>query len=218
LLNNQDYLYHPFNAHWPGYSIMKKIFFILLTLLTSSAQAEVFKCQLKSGKTVYQSTPCESSVKQKTIEIQKIDPRKVAEEEAKLKAWKEDFAKREAERAKAEKELQAERDRKASVEALKRSAEYQQQQAYEAKRQADALERQNMLGPYLQYQFPPYYPTYQSIPTFPPFQSFPAYPPVVAPHQHNFKERTQQPEQAEMKPGKDRDDDSGRKKFIFKLR
>ena len=124
---------------------MKKIFFILLTLLTSSAHAaEVFKCQLKSGKTVYQSTPCESSVKQKAIEIQKIDPRKVAEEEAKLKAWKEDFAKREAERIKAEKEHQAELDRKASVEALKRSAEYQQQQANEAKRQADALERQNM--------------------------------------------------------------------------
>ncbi|WP_333875188.1 DUF4124 domain-containing protein [Methylobacter sp.] len=170
---------------------MKKIFFILLILLTASAQAEVFKCQLKSGKTVYQSTPCESAVKQKKIEIQKVDPRKVAEEAAKLKAWEEDFAKREAERAETEKELQAEQDRKASIEALQRSAEYQQQQAYEAKRQADALERQNMSGP-LQYQFPSYYPTYQSVPAFPLFQSFPAYPPVV-PHQHNFKDRTQQP-------------------------
>ncbi|MDO9269446.1 MAG: DUF4124 domain-containing protein [Methylobacter sp.] len=195
---------------------MKKIFFILLTLLTSSAQAEVFKCQLKSGKTVYQSTPCGSSVKQKTIEIQKIDPRKAAEEEAKLKAWKEDFAKRETERIKAEKEHQAELDRKASVEALKRSAEYQQQQAYEAKRQADALERQNMSAPYLQYQFPPYYPTYQSAPIF---QSFPAYPSVV-PHQHNIKERvfpdTRQPGQTEIKPGKDRYANPERKKFIFK--
>ncbi|MGZ5013311.1 MAG: DUF4124 domain-containing protein, partial [Methylobacter sp.] len=145
------------------YSIMKKIFFILLTLFTASVQAEeVFKCQLKSGKTVYQSTPCKSSVKQKAIEIQKTDPRKAAEEEAKLKAWEDDFAKREAERLKAEKEHQAELDRKSSVEALKRSAEYQQQQAIEAKRQADALERQNMRipYPYLQYQFPPYYPAY----------------------------------------------------------
>lgn len=199
---------------------MKKIFFIILTLLTSSAQAEVFKCLLKSGKTVYQSTPCESSVKQKTIKIQKIDPRKAAEEEAKLKAWKEDFSKREAERAKAEQELQAEKDRKASIEALKKSAEYQQQQAYEAKRQADALERQNVPGLYLQqYQFPPYYPGYQPIPTFPPFQqSFPAYPSVV-PHQHRFKGRNfknaQQSEQTETKPGKDKDNDSSRIQFLL---
>ena len=156
---------------------MKKIFFILLTLLTSSAQAaEVFKCQLKSGKTVYQSMPCESAVKQKTIEIQKTDPRKVAEEEAKLKAWKEDFAKREEERVKAEKEHQAELDRKASVEALKKSAEYEQQQAYEAKRQADALERQNM---------PIRIPAISistllsGLSTVPLPQSFPAYPSVV---------------------------------------
>ncbi|HEY8036558.1 MAG TPA: DUF4124 domain-containing protein [Methylobacter sp.] len=195
---------------------MKKIFFILLILLTASAQAaEVFKCQLKSGKTVYQSTPCRSSVKQKTIEIQKVDPRKVAEEEAKLKAWEKDFAKREAERTKAEQE-------QASIEALRKSAEYQRQQAYEAKRQADALERRNISGPYLQYQFPPYYPLYQSVPTFPSFQSFPAYPPVMPHHQHNFKERTftetQQSGQTGIKLDKDRDDDSNRKKFTFKLK
>lgn len=190
---------------------MKKIFFILLSLLISSAQAEVFKCQLKSGKTVYQSTPCESSEKQKTVPIQKVNPRKVAEEEAKLKAWEEDFAKREAERIKAENELRAEQDRKASVEALRRSAEYERQQAYEAKRQADALERRNIYGPsYLQY--PPYYLPYQSVPIFPPSQSFPAHPSTL-PHQHDFKKRTfkdaQQSERTDTKPGKDRDDDSG---------
>lgn len=199
---------------------MKKIFFILLILLTASAQAdEVFKCQLKSGKTVYQSTPCNSAVKQKTIEIQKTDPRKAAEEEAKLKAWKEDFAKREAERAKIEQELQAERDRKASLEALRRSAEYQRQQAYEAKRQADALEQQNMSGLYLPYQFSPYYPNYQSVPAFPLFQSFPAYPPAKPHHQHDFKKRTfpdtQDHEQTETRPG---NNDSGRKQFMFKVR
>jgi Skp family chaperone for outer membrane proteins len=196
---------------------MKKIFFILLTLFTASAQAaEVFKCHLKSGKTVYQSTPCKSSVKQKTIEIQKIDPRKVAEEEAKLKAWKEDFAQREAERLKAEKEHQAELDRKASVEALKKSAEYQQQQAIEAKRQADALERQNM-PPYLQYQFPPYYPAY---PLTPVPQSYPAYPPI-APQRHHtiIKERTiKAPPQTEIKPGEARYANPPPKKFIHPLK
>jgi len=199
---------------------MKKVFFILLALITASTQAaEVFKCQLKSGKTVYQSTPCKSSVKQKTIEIQKVDPRKAAEEEAKLKTWKEDFIKREAERLKAEKERQAELDRKASVEALKKSAEYQQQQAYEAKRQADALERQNIPAPYLQYQFPPYYPAYPSAPIP---QSFPVHPPVVPPHQHIIKEKTieniRRPQQTETEPGKNRYANPPPEKFIFKSR
>jgi Skp family chaperone for outer membrane proteins len=196
---------------------MKKIFFILLTLLTASTQAaEVFKCQLKSGKTVYQSTPCESSVKQKTVEIQKVDPRKAAEEEAKLKAWKEDFAKREAERAKAEQELQAEKDRKASVEALRKSAEYERQQAYEAKRQADALERQNITGPYLQ----PYYPLYQPVPAVPYFQSFPNYQPMLPPHQHTVKKRALpvplSPEQTRINPDKNNNDQPDHKKFTFK--
>jgi len=179
---NQDCLYHPIIANRYGHPIMKKVFFILLTLLTSSPHsAEVFKCQLKSGKTVYQSLPCESAVKQKAIEIQEPDPRKIAEEEAKLKAWEEDFAKREEARIKAEKEQQAELDRKASVEALKKSAEYQQQQAYEVKRQADALERQNMQIPYQQ-PFYPYYPSRIPLPPYPP------YPPHL-PYQHNIKEK-----------------------------
>ncbi|MGZ4978854.1 MAG: DUF4124 domain-containing protein [Methylobacter sp.] len=175
---------------------MKKIFFILLSLFIATVNAdEIFKCQLKSGKTVYQSTPCESAVKQKTIEIQKVDPRKAAEEAAKLKAWEADFAKREAARLEAEKELQAERDRKASVEALKRSAEYQQ-------RQTEILERQNMPSPYLQY---PYYPSYQS---------FPFYPSHI-PYPHTITD-TQRTERNEIKHGQDRDDDNDRRKFIFK--
>ncbi|WP_169624992.1 DUF4124 domain-containing protein [Methylobacter tundripaludum] len=186
---------------------MKKVFFILLSLLSSLAHTEVFKCQLKSGKMVYQSTPCESAVKQETIEIQKIDPRKVAEEEAKLKAWKEDFARREEARIKAEKELQAEQDRKASVEALKKSAEYQQQQAYKAKRQADALERQNMQIPYQQ-PFYPYYPSRIPLPPYPPH----------LPYQHNIKEKTFTDHQRSEQPGikHDKDNDNDGTKFLFK--
>lgn len=204
--DHPDYLYHRGNAYRSGYSIMKKVFFILLSLFSSSALTEVFKCQLKSGKMVYQSTPCESAVKQETIEIQKIDPRKVAEEEAKLKAWKEDFAKREAARIKAEQALQAERDRNASVEALKKSADYQQQQAYEAKRQADALERQNIQIPYQQ----PFYPYYPSRIPLPPYPSRP----------DHAKEKTftdtQRSEQTGLKLPKNSDDDSDRTKLIFK--
>jgi Skp family chaperone for outer membrane proteins len=190
---------------------MKKIFFILLSLLGSSAHAEVFKCRMESGKTVYQSIPCQSAVKQEAIEIQKPDPGKVAEAEAKLKAWQEDFAKREAARMEAEKERQAELDRKASVEALQKSAAYQKQQAYEAKRQADALERQNMQNLYQQTY--PYYPTYQAFPTYP-----------NRPHNHhNVKEKTatdsqQQPGQTEITSGEKTGNNSNRKKFIFQMK
>ena len=215
---NQDYLYPPANTYRYGYSIMKKAIFILLALFNATAHAdEVFKCQLKSGRTVYQATPCQSAEKQQTIEIEKSDPRKVAEAEAKLKAWKEDFAKREEARIKAEQELKAEQDRKASIEALQKSAEYQQQQAYEAKRQADALERQNMQSPYL----PQYFllPRYQSPPAFPAFQSIPAYPSAI-PHQHNVKESfftdKHQSEHAKHGKDRDRDNETGHTKFIFK--
>ncbi|WP_340124031.1 DUF4124 domain-containing protein [Methylobacter svalbardensis] len=176
---------------------MKIIFFILLPLLSLSAQAEVFKCQLPSGKTVYQSTPCKSAVKQQAIEIEKSDPRKVAEREAKLKTWKEDFAKREQARIKAEQERQAELDRKAAVEALKKSEGYQKQQAYEAKRWADALERQNMQPLYQPYQYFPSFPLYRFLPTYP------SYPYHVPHHRHNRKEKdvtdTHQSEQRELK-------------------
>ncbi|TAN65664.1 MAG: DUF4124 domain-containing protein [Methylobacter sp.] len=178
---------------------MKKLFFMLLILLASSVHAaEVFKCQLASGKTVYQSTPCQSAVKQQAIEIQDSDPHKVAEEEAKLKAWKEDFTARKEATIKAEKELQAERDRRASVEALQKSADYEQQQAFEEKRQADALEQQRMQSPALilpsyGYQAPPIYPSYTH-------------------HRHNIQGKTfpntQQPGQPEPTTGKNKDDNS----------
>jgi hypothetical protein len=163
---------------------MKHLFFSLWALLTVPAYADIFKCQLESGKTVYQPTPCQSAVKQQTIEIEKTDPRKTAEAEAKLKAWKEDFAIREEARINAEKEQQAERDRRASVEALEKSAEYQQQQAIEAKRQADALEQRNFLSPQI-FQLYPYYPNYQP-------QAHP---------QHNHFTDPRRPGQIELKSG-----------------
>jgi len=184
---------------------MKKIFFMLLALFSSSSHAEVFKCLLASGKTVYQSTPCQSAVKQEAIDIQKSDPRKVAEEEAKLKAWQEDFAKREEARIEAEKELQAELDRKAALDALQKNADYQRQQAYEAKRQADALEQRNMQSPYPQYQF---YPT-------PGYQSLPLYPSHL-PHRHHVKEKAYTPQSGPPGPDKGHDHGNGRAKIMFK--
>lgn len=132
---------------------MKILLFVLLTLSMALVHAdEVFKCQQKSGKTVYQSEPCGHAEKQQTIELPKIDPQKMAEEAAKLKAWEDDFAKREAERVRIEKEMQNEKDRKAALEALKQNAEFQRQQAIDAQRRAEESERQS-----LPYQFYPYY-------------------------------------------------------------
>lgn len=128
-ISNQGYLYHFSNASVQMLNYGKNIF--LLIMLTSVAHAEVFKCLLVSDKVVYQSAPCQSAVKQEIVEIKKSDPRKVAEAEANLKAWEEDFAKREAVRAKDEKELQAELYRKRL--------------------------QSKMPIPYQQYQFHPYY-------------------------------------------------------------
>lgn len=192
---------------------MKILFFMLLPLLSSSAGAEVFKCQLPSGKTIYQSMPCKSAAKQQAIEIVKSDPRKIAEREAKLKTWQEDFAQREQARIKVEQERQAELDRKASVEALKKSAEYQQQQAYQTKRQADALERQNMQLPYQQYQYFPSFPLYPSPPTYP------AYPYYAPNHQRNSRGETgtdtQQSEQGRLKNRINTAPDKSRSTFFF---
>jgi septin family protein len=107
---------------------MKKTAFIpvLLTAIISSTQAatyEVFKCQLASGKIVYQSLPCpKTAVKQKVVEIEKMDPRKAAEARQQLATWQAEYAAREAAAIQAKKERQQELDRQEAVNALKRSA------------------------------------------------------------------------------------------------
>ena len=166
---------------------MKRIMLILGFLLSSLAHAEVFKCQLESGKTAYQSKPCESAIKQEIIDIKKPDPAKVAEAEAKLKAWNENFAQREAARIEAEKALQVERNRQASVDALQKSAEYQRRQAIEAKRQADALEQQNRQPIYQAYPLYPYPGGYRSQAPYGPPRHDPKKSPAPAPGKLNQK-------------------------------
>ncbi|OAI11950.1 MULTISPECIES: DUF4124 domain-containing protein [Methylomonas] len=107
----------------------------------ASAQAEVFKCSGKSGKTVYQQKPC-SQEGGRQLDIH-ADPAREAEAKAKLEALREENQVRKAARLEAEKQ-QAERQRQIEeVEAMKRSALAQQQQADAQRRQAEALERRN---------------------------------------------------------------------------
>lgn len=130
---------------------MKTIIAISLLAFGFSGHAEVFKCVV-NDKTVYQPTPCPAAaVKQAEIVIEKPDPAKEAEAEAKLKAWQEDFARRESEDRKAQKERQAELDRQAEIDALNRSARAQEELA-EAAQQQQTINNH----PYGGYPYPHY--------------------------------------------------------------
>jgi Skp family chaperone for outer membrane proteins len=141
---------------------MKKtalIIFLSMTFITT-AQAEVFKCKLASGKIIYQSMPCPTvAVDQNIVEIKKLSPRQLEEAQNKLKAWQARQAEDEAAKIKAAKEEQEELDRQETINALNRNAIAQQQQAEALKR------RNNYNGPYYgpffytpQYYGPPYHP------------------------------------------------------------
>jgi len=116
---------------------MKKIscILVLLVVIYTPAHAEIFKCKLVSGKTLYQPAPCPSTtVHQGMIEVKKMDADKIAEAQARFSAWKADLAAREAAEKQAEKERREELARQESVEALKRSAIAQEELAEAAKR------------------------------------------------------------------------------------
>jgi len=119
-------------------------FIILITIVSCPAFAEVFKCKLPSGETVYQSTACPSADQQKVIDIKPTDPVKAAEAAEKLKAWEADFATREQDaKIIAEQERQAQMEREAAARAA--------QQAEEARRQAQ-IQEQNENDMRLRYQ------------------------------------------------------------------
>jgi len=151
---------------------MKKVILIifLLPAVTTSAQAEVFKCKLASGKIAYQQTPCPSAaVSQKIVDIKKPDPEEIEDAEKKLKIWQAEQAAEDAAKIKAAKEEQEELDRQETINALNRNAIAQQQQALAAQRQAEALQRRNNYsGPYYGPLFytpqtygAPYYPQHR---------------------------------------------------------
>lgn len=114
---------------------MKLLILIMLATIASSAHAEVFKCLLPEGKTVYQPKPCaETTSRQTLIKIEKPDPAKIAEAQARLKAWEAEVALKEAAEAQARIEQQKALDRQAAIEAINRNAKAQQELTNEAKR------------------------------------------------------------------------------------
>lgn len=121
---------------------MRKLFFLFLTLLSASANAEVFKCTVKYGKTIYQNSPCQGNAKEQQLDI-KSDPAKEAAAKAKLEAIRNEYDARKAAQEEKAKALSSQRNDAVSLEIARRAAVAQQEQAQAQQRQADALERQN---------------------------------------------------------------------------
>ncbi|MDD2725538.1 MAG: hypothetical protein PHH59_16145 [Methylovulum sp.] len=118
-----------------------------LAFFITPTYAEVFKCVI-DDKTVYQPEPCPAAaVKQAEIVIEKPDPAKTAEAQAKLKAWENDFSQREVAERQAQKERQTELDRQAEIDALNRSAKAQEELAEEAKH-PHIINRPYIVNPY----------------------------------------------------------------------
>ncbi|MDO9106064.1 MAG: hypothetical protein Q7U57_14005 [Methylovulum sp.] len=128
---------------------MKYIILIGLAATLVPAQADVVKCQIPGQKTIYQNAPCPAgAVNQQAIAIQKPDPAKVAEAEAKLKTWQAELAAKEAATRKAEQERQEAADRQAAIDALNRSAKAQEELAEAAKRPV-IVNQPLLINPYI---------------------------------------------------------------------
>ncbi|MGZ4998889.1 MAG: DUF4124 domain-containing protein [Methylomonas sp.] len=121
---------------------MRLLILMAMALGWHAANAEVFKCIGKAGRTVYQEKPCQAAVKEQVMDI-KADPAKEAAAKARLEAFEAENDARRAERRQEEQEVAAEIYQAAKVNALNRSVFAQEQQAAAQRRQAEALEMRN---------------------------------------------------------------------------
>jgi len=120
---------------------MKVFILMAMVLGWQTANAEVFKCIGKDGKTVYQARLCQTNDKAVQLDIHANEAQEAAAK-ARMEALQNEqeaakAAKQEAERRDAMLKNQTE-----STNALKQSAIAQQQQVEAEQRQAAALERQ----------------------------------------------------------------------------
>ncbi|MDO9163192.1 MAG: hypothetical protein Q8N35_06900 [Methylococcaceae bacterium] len=117
-----------------------KHIFILSMALSYSANAAVFKCELASGKVIYQASPCpKTAASQNIVEIKLIDPQRAEEAKAKLQAWKEEQAIKEAARNELEKQRKIESDRQESLVLQRRTVIAEEQQALAAQQRQNAI-------------------------------------------------------------------------------
>ncbi len=103
---------------------------IALSVLSLSANAEVFKCKNVVGKIVYQSQPCASgATTQGVIKVKEITPEQAELARAKLEAWKQQQAIDDTVKQEVVKQRQAALERQESLELQRRSVIAQEQQA-----------------------------------------------------------------------------------------
>lgn len=121
---------------------MRRVVFWAGLLLSIATHAEVYKCIEKSGKTLYQSSPCKATSQEQQLKIPS-DPAKEAEAKARLEAVQSEYDARKTAQQQVEKQLTAERYEAAKLEIANRKAIALQEQADAQKRQAEALENQN---------------------------------------------------------------------------
>ena len=133
---------------------MRRVVFWGGLLISVIAQAEVYKCIEKSGKTLYQSSPCKAASKEQQLKIQS-DPVKEAEAKARLEEVQSEYDARKTAQQQEDKQLSAERYEAAKLEIANRKAIALQEQADAQKRQAEALENQNQNNSAPIYILPP---------------------------------------------------------------
>ena len=115
-----------------------KIFSILCLLCMSLlAEAEVFKCTDRSGKTLYQAEPCQRSAQEKQLQINKSTPLQEEAAKARLQELELEYDENQVKRQEAEKYDQEQKNQAAIVDAIKQNAAAQRQWADAVKNQAD---------------------------------------------------------------------------------
>ncbi len=116
---------------------IKRYAFCVLLIVANLplAYAEVFKCRLASGKTVYQPEPCSSAASQRIIEVEKMTPEQMEVAKRKLHSWQDQQAVEDAAKAREERMRQLDRERQESLDLQRRSVMAQEQQAIAAQQQ-----------------------------------------------------------------------------------
>ena len=139
---------------------------LLLAMLALPVSAEVFKCQTRAGKTVYQSQPCDAtSRQQRVIAVEEMTPEQRETARSNLQIWQQRQADEESARAAEARERQLERERQEALALQRRSVVAQEQQARAAAmRQTPAYNGGYGYAPFYPYPSWPQEPRYPYSP------------------------------------------------------
>jgi hypothetical protein len=124
---------------------MKRFVFFLCIGITFpyTGYCEVYKCQLPTGKIVYQSDPCQGQAKtEQVVKVKEMSPEEIEAAKSRLQTWQSQQAAEDAAKAEAEKRQQEELQKQENLELQRRSVEAQEQQAISAQQQLQQQQQQ----------------------------------------------------------------------------